>query len=115
MCEQSCADGGDLGACDGGFFLRADGLVETPAVEVGAVERRADAEVRPERRDNPLEWVQVRAMLTDEVSCIGVLRRSEGLPLLQPPPGSTLVEGGNIELVQHEPPARLQQMCEVTE
>src|SRR6266542_2354720 len=79
--EQSRADCGDLGACDRVFFVVAEGLVEVPAVEVGAVERRADVEVRLERGDDPLERVQVRAVLPDELRGACVLCGSEGVPL----------------------------------
>ena len=79
--EQSCTDCGDLGACDRVFFVVAEGLVEVPAIKVGAVERRADMEVRLERGDDPLERVQMRAMLADELLGACVLCGSEGVPL----------------------------------
>src|SRR4051812_20309590 len=92
LSQEPRADGGDLGARYGGFLLVAEGLVEVPTVEVGAVERRADAEVWLERRDDPIEWVQVRAVLADELLGGGLLRSSEGVSLPQPPAGSAYVE-----------------------
>src|SRR5262245_11750588 len=70
--EESCADRGDLGACDRVLFLLADVPVEVPAVEVRAVERRADVEVRLERGVDPPKRVQVRAMLADELFGAGL-------------------------------------------
>src|SRR5437868_4813268 len=60
--KQSCPYGRNLPACDRVFFVGAERLVEVPAVEVGAVDRRSDVEVWFERRDDSLERMQVRPM-----------------------------------------------------
>ena len=46
--------------------------MEVPAVEVGAVDRGPDVEMRHERRDDPLELMEVGAVLADELGAHGI-------------------------------------------
>jgi hypothetical protein len=115
MGEQSCADRGDLAVRYRAFLVRAEGLVEIPAVEVWAIERCADMEVRFERGDDPRERVQVRAVFADELVCARLSCGSERAPLSQPPLGGPPVEGGDVELVHHQHAAGLEQLREALE
>jgi hypothetical protein len=92
-------------------------------VEVGASERGAYVEMRLECLDDPFERVEVRAVLVDKLVGGVVLACSKCVPLVEPPSGSTPVEGGDIELVDQkrsaghedlsEPPARLGKRVDV--
>ena len=81
-------------------------------VEPGAAHRRAQLEVRLERRDDPLEGMQVRAVVRDELLG-GLWLRLAGRGALFEPPGSGgNVEDADVELVDDESPARLDQLPE---
>src|SRR6476620_9927687 len=74
--------------------------------------RRAELEVRRERGDDPVERVEVVAMLRDEL--LGRLgpRLAERPSLLEPPGRGANVEGADIELVDDQRPAWLDQLAE---
>ena len=91
--DEPSADRWDLGTCDRVFFIVAERFAQIPAVEVGAVERRADVEVRLERGDDPLERVEVGAMLGDEALGGSVFCCAESPPLPEPPAGGALIVG----------------------
>jgi enoyl-CoA hydratase/carnithine racemase len=81
-------------------------------VEPGAAQRRTELEVRLERREDLPERMEVLTMLLDELIGGLRLRLAERFALLEPPGRGADVECCDIELVDDERPARLDELSE---
>jgi hypothetical protein len=104
----------ELSGSDRLVFDGAQWLAELPAVEPGAAQRRAELEMRLERRDDLVERVQVLAVLIDELRGGPRLRLADSAALLEPPGGGVEVEPADVEPVDDQPPSRRDQLAEPT-
>src|SRR5204863_1871887 len=93
--------GSDLAARDRLLLQRSHAGVEVPAVEIWTALDRTELEPRLERREHVAEAVEVCAHVRDDhfrlARVVGVARS-----LGEPPACGGRVEGGDVELVDHE-------------
>ena len=81
-------------------------------MEPGAAQRKAELEVGLECCEDPLEGVEVLAVVGDELVGRLRLRLADRGALLEPPGGGVEVEGANVELVDHQRPALFDHLAE---